>query len=183
MHTVALGHSHREGILHAGLRLDTYRMAHAHAGAEIRICETLGSSSLHEGTHDRVAARIPSGRNHRHTSRSLGGGIERAAQVDNRGVDVKAVDSIDAELEILKGIFLDLACRSTEDSHIYISELTDVCHNLVGGQFGRDVTYMTAHDARNLKIGSCLESLDSEMSDIAVADYGRTYLFHNWGWG
>ncbi len=105
MDALTQGDGHRERILHTGLRTDADAMAHRHAGTEVGVGKAFRGEALHEGAHDRVAARIPTGGDDAHGVGFLIDGHQVAAVVANHGVDVERVDSIDAQWQNLTGVF------------------------------------------------------------------------------
>ena len=108
-----------------------------------------------------------------------GGGIEGAAQGGYLGVDVEAVDRMDAQGQDFLGILLHAAGGGTQQGHIDMAEFADVAHDGIAGQFGGAVgSALTAHDACHFKVGCLLQGLEGIMSDIAVAYYGCSDLLH-----
>ena len=60
------GDGHTQSVLHTSLRAYADAVAHRHTRTEVGVRETLRSQTLHQGAHDRVAARIPACCNHTH---------------------------------------------------------------------------------------------------------------------
>ena len=175
------GDGHGEGGLDTGHSLDSNGVAHRHAGTEVGVGNALGRQSLQQGAHNAVAARIPTGGNDADGTGSTGGGIKGAAQGGNLGVDVEAVDRMDAQCQNFLGILLHTAGGGTQQSHINVTQFADVAHNGIAGQFCRAVgCALTAHDACHLKVGRLLQSLEGIMSDIAVTHYGGSNLLHKY---
>ena len=99
-HTAMNACSHRD--CHRQSRLYTFDgfngngMSHAHARSEVCICNSFRNDCLQQSTHDRVASRIPSGRDYGHRIMSFSNCIERTAQIDNTSVDIETIHRIDA---------------------------------------------------------------------------------------
>ena len=158
-------------------RLTTHGVAHTHAGSEVGVGQSLGSGCFEQRAHYRVATRIPSGRYDRNSSGGLGCGVEAAAEVDDRGVDVKAVDSIDAGGHAVQGVSLHLTGGSGQDSHVYVVEHGDVGHHGILGYFRRNVRRRAAHYSCDFKVRCSFEGFYSEAANIAVTHYGCTDRF------
>ena len=94
-------------------------------------------------------------------------------------MDIEAVDSIDAHCEILQRVLLDFARRSGQNSHIHLTEVLDIGHHLIFGQFLGDFSYSTAYNACNLKIGSSLQGLHCKAADIAISDHCSSDFRHS----
>ena len=103
-----------------------------------------------------------------------GGLAEVLTQLQDIGVDIEAVDRVDAEWEDLLSGGLYQTCRSTEDSYIDVLQLLDAADDAVGPEFVGDIRGVTTHDTCDLKVGCCLESLDGVATDIPVADDSGT---------
>ena len=86
---------HRQGGLYAFDCFNGNRMSHTHTRSEVCICNAFRNDSLQQRTNDRVASRVPSGRDYRHSIMSLGHSIQRTAQVDNTSVNIEAIHRID----------------------------------------------------------------------------------------
>ena len=94
-------------------------------------------------------------------------------------MDIVAVDGVDAESHYLGRVFWAGTGRSGEDGYILVLQLGDVVYYVLISQFGWFVLVaLTAYDACNLKIGSWLECLDGELTDIAVTYYGCSKFLH-----
>ena len=103
-----------------------------------------------------------------------GGLAEVLTQLQDIGVDIEAVDRVDAEWEDLLSGGLYQTRRGTEDSYIDVLQLLDAADDAVGTEFVGDIRGVTTHDTRDLKVGCCLESLDGVATDIPVADDSGT---------
>ena len=179
MDTLTQGDGHRERVLHTSLRAHTDAVTHRHARSEVGVAQAFGSQSLHQRTHDAVAARIPSGGNDADGLCLAVQLHESFAIATNLGVDVEAVDGVDAQRQYLPGILFAGARRCSEDSHIDILQFADVAHHVIVGQFGRLLfVTLAAHDARNLEIGCCLQCLHCVAPDVAVTHYGCSDFLH-----
>ena len=99
-HTTMNACTHRD--CHGQSRLYTFDgfhgngMSHAHARSEIRICNSFRNDRLQQSTNDRVASRIPSGRDDSNGIMSFRYSIKRTAQIDNTTVDIETIHRIDA---------------------------------------------------------------------------------------
>ncbi len=179
MDALAQGDGDGKGVLHAFLRANADAVAHRHARAEVGVREALRGEALHEGAHDAVGARIPSGGNHGDGARLLVELHEAFAVAANVGMDVERVDGVDAQRQNLLGILLARTGGRGEDGHLHVLQLADVAHHLVGSQFQRLVlSTLTAHDACNLEVGGCLQCFHREAPDVAVAHYGCSDFLH-----
>ncbi len=175
----ALGDSHRERVLHALLGTHADAVSHRHSRSEVGVRQSLRRKALHQRAHDRVGTRVPSGGDYRHGVVLLAHGHESRAVVKDACVDVEAVHGVDAEGEDFLGVFLAAACRRGEDCHVHVFQFGDVLHHLIVCEFQRLVLRsVAAHDAGYLKVGRGLESLNRELSDVAVTHYGCSNLFH-----
>ena len=95
-----------------------YRVSHGTAGAEIRVAHAFRGEALHEGAHNRVGTRVPTGSYYAHGVVCLGDFVESAAEIDDAGVDVKRIDGVDAEGQALFGIAFDAASGRGQDGYI-----------------------------------------------------------------
>ena len=103
------------------------------------------------------------------------GGLAKVlTQLQDIGVDVEAVDRVDAQWEDLLSGSLYQTGRGAEDSYIDILQLLDAADDAVGAEFVRDIRGVATHDTCDLKVGCCLESLDGVATDIPVADDSGT---------
>ena len=98
-HTAVNACSHRN--CHGQSSLDTFdrfhgnRMSHTHPRAEVCISDTFRHHCFQQGANNRVASRIPSGRNNGNRIMCFGYSIQRTAQVYDTSVDIEAIYRID----------------------------------------------------------------------------------------
>ena len=149
-----------ESLFHALLAAHAYGVAHAHAGTEVGVGQSLGGQALHEDTYDGVRTRIPTCGDDAHLARLLAVFHLLGAVVEDAGVDVEAVHGVDAEGNDLLRILRTAAGRSGEDGNVHVLELGDVVHHLIVGKLCRLVLgTLATYDTCNLEVGSCLECL------------------------
>lgn len=149
-------------------------MAHAHTWAEVGIGDPLGDDSLHQRADDRVTPWVPARGDDGDSTVGTSGLAEVLTQLQDIGVDVEAVDRVDAQWEDLLSGSLYQTRRGAEDSYIDILQLLDAADDAVGTEFVGDIRGVTTHDTCDLKVGCCLESLDGVATDIPVADDSGT---------
>lgn len=174
------GDGHGEGSLDAGNGFDGNGVTHGHAGTEVGVGDALGGDGLQKGADNGVATRVPAGRDDADGTACLGFGVERAAELGNLGVDVEAVDGVDALGKYLLGVGFDAARGGAEDGDVDGAELVDVGNYGVVFQFGgaRGVG-VAAYDAGDFKVGRGLEGLEGVAADVAIAHYCCSDFFHN----
>ena len=172
--TRARGDRHREGLADTCDGLHGDGVAHAHTWAEVSIGDPLGDDSLHQRADDRVTPWVPARGDDGDGAVGTGGLAEVLTQLQDIGVDIEAVDRVDAQWEDLLSGSLYQTRRGTEDSYIDILQLLDAADDAVGTEFVGDIRGVTTHDTRDLKVGCCLESLDGVATDIPVADDSGT---------
>lgn len=159
--------------------LHGHGVTHRHTRSEVGVGDALGSDGLEHSAHDRVAARVPTGRNDAHRTSGFGALVQAAAQVYDLRVDVKAVHGVDAEGQDFFGILLYAACRGAENGHVDVLQIADVVGHGVAGQFGRSVFGTSAaHDTGHLKVGGGLKGLKRIAAYVAIAHNGCSNLFH-----
>ena len=172
---------HRESVSDTLFRAHADTVAHRHARSEVGVVQSFWSETLHECADDGVGARIPSGRDDGHGAGLLADLHERAAIVHDAGVDVEAVDGVDAQRQYLFGIFLAAACRGGEYGHVDVLQFGDVLDNVIVCQFGGLVLCSrTAHDAGYFKVFRGFQCLYGVASDVAVTDYGCSDFLHRY---
>ena len=94
-------------------------------------------------------------------------------------VHVEAVDGVDAQLRDLLSIVGAETGRGGENGNVHVAQLLYVVNHLVRLKLQWLVLVaLTAHHARDLEIGSRFQCLYREFSNVAVANDGRSYLFH-----
>ena len=134
-----------------------HRMSHTHTRTEVGIGNSLRRNSLQQGTHNRIASRIPTGRNNRNSIMCFCLSIQCTAQCRNTGMNIEAVHCMDAKCQYLFSIFLNATRRSTKDGHIHILQLFDIFHYGIFTQFCRTVLCpCTTYYSCDFEIGSCL---------------------------
>ena len=114
----AEGDGDRKGIANAIDSANGYRVSHGTAGTEIRVAHALRGEALHEGAHNGVGTRVPTGSYYAHGVVCLGDFIEGAAELYDAGVDVERIDGVDAEGQALFGIAFDAARGRSQDGDI-----------------------------------------------------------------
>ena len=114
----AEGDGDRKGIANAIDSANGNRVSHGTAGTEIRVAHALRGEALHEGTHNGVGTRVPTGSYYAHGVVCLGDFIEGAAEIDDAGVDVERIDGVDAEGQALFGVAFDAASGRGQDGNI-----------------------------------------------------------------
>ena len=87
---------HRQGSLNTFDGFHSNSMPHTHTRSEIRICNSFRNDRLQQSTNDRVASRVPSGRDDSNGIMSFRYSIKRTAQIDNTTVDIETIHRIDA---------------------------------------------------------------------------------------
>jgi len=117
---------HGEGGFHSVDRFYGYGVSHTHAGTEVGVSDAFRSDCFEHGAYDRVASRIPSCGDDGYGFVLFGGGIQRAAQVNDACVDVEAVHRGDSHCQIFFRVFLNAAGRCAEDGHFHSFQLFDI---------------------------------------------------------
>ena len=154
-------------------------MAHRHTRTEVGVGEALRGECLQEHAHHGVASRVPSSGDDADAARLLAVFHLSRAVFEDAGVDVEAIDGVNAQGHQALGVVGAGARRRAEEGHVDLLELRDVVDHLVGGQFEWFVLVtLTAYYACNLKIGGSLKRLDRVTSDVAVANYGGSDFLH-----
>ena len=97
-------------------------MSHGTTGAEIRVAHAFRGEAFHEGAHNGVGTRVPTGSYYAHGVVCLGDFVEGAAEIDDAGVDVERIDGVDAESKALFGIAFDAAGGRGQDGYINFLE-------------------------------------------------------------
>ena len=99
--------------------------------------------------------------------------------IDDLCVDVKTVNGVDSERQALLCVFLYLACRCGEYSHVHLVKFLDAFHYRDVLQFGRAILCsVAAHYADTFHIGSSLDGIERIFAYVAIAYDGHFYLFH-----
>jgi len=179
MDAFAQGDGHREGVLDTSLRAYADAVAHRHARSEVGIAQALGGEALHQGAHDRVGAWVPSGSNDADGIGLLVDLHEALTIAANVGVDVERVDGIDTQGQDLLGVFFARAGGSGQNGNVHILQFFDILNNLILSQFGWLVLCsVSAYYTSNLEVGSCFESLNGVLTDVAVTYDGCTNFLH-----
>ena len=94
-------------------------------------------------------------------------------------VDVIAVNRINAQRKDFCSILLAASCRRCEYRHVHVFQFGYVLNDVILRQFGGLVLGTVApYDTRNLEVFSGFERLNGELTDVAVAYYGRSNLLH-----
>lgn len=145
-------------------------MPHAHARSEVGVGQPLGCADLQQSAYDRVRARVPARREHRHRSVFAGHGVQRPARRNDLRVDVEAVDRVDPQLQGPFGKLLRAAARGAEHRHLNVFQGLQRRHDRIFGQLGRHVRRVAPHDTRDFEIGSRLQRIQYIVSDISVTD-------------
>ena len=155
-------------------------MAHAHAGAEVGVGDAFGGAGFQQGADHRVGTRVPAGGDDRNRAGDLGGLVQRAVQLPDLGVDVKAVHGVDAFGKIELGVFLYRAGRQAQQGNLRLDrQLVDVVDNGDAGKLLRLLRAgIVANHADQLHILSGLDGLKGVMSDISISDNDYFGFFH-----
>ena len=179
MNTLAQRNSHRESILNTLLAPYANRVTHRHTRTEVGVGQSLRSKALHEDTNYRVASWIPSCRDYAHGICLFIDRHHLCAIVEDRSVDIEAINGVDTHGCDSLCIFWAATSRSSEDSNVYILQLLDIINYLILCQLlWLILIALTTNDASNFKIRCSLKSLNAELSNVAIANYGSSNLFH-----
>jgi UDP-N-acetylmuramoylalanine-D-glutamate ligase len=82
--------------------------------------------------------------------------LEDFEAVEHRLEYVETIDGVDAEGQDVLGVLLYATGGGGKDGHIYMAQLANVFHHLVGGQFlGFVLGAIAAHNAGHFKVGGC----------------------------
>ena len=170
---------HGEGGFDAFDGFDGNGVPHAHAGTEIGIGQSLGSTCLQDGANHGIGAGIPTGGHDGDGVVAASHFVQRAAEGDGLGVDVEAVDSVDAHGEGFGGILLDAAGGGAEDGNLHARQFPEAAHHRVLGNFRGNLGGVAAHNACDFKVRRNLQGFDYIFSDVAVSDNGYFDFFHS----
>ena len=94
-------------------------------------------------------------------------------------MDVERVDGIDTQGQDLLGVFFARTGGGGQNGNVHILQFFDILNNLILSQFSWLVLCsVSAYYTSNLEIGSCFESLNGVLTDVAVTYDGRTNFLH-----
>ena len=171
---------HRQSIAHTVNGTHSHRVPHGATRAKVRVAHTLWSQTFDEGAHHRVRTRVPTCRNHAHSTVSLGSCIERTTQIHDLRVDVEGVHCVNAQCKALFGINFHLTSGSSEDGHIHIFKFCNVFHHRIFRQLSRLFTFhTTAHHTSAHHVARSLDSFERIFTNVAIThDGSANFLFH-----
>ena len=101
------------------------------------------------------------------------------AIVEDRGVDIEAVDGVDAQRSNLRSVFGTAAGRCSEYGYVNVFQFLNVVDNGISCQFCRLVLISLAtDDACNFKVTRGFQRLNGVAADISIAHYGCSDFLH-----
>ena len=172
--------SHGKSSLYTINSFYSYCMSHTHSRPKVCISNSFRSNSFQQGTYDRVASRVPTCRNNRNCFMFFCRSRQRATQIDNTGMDIEAVNRIDAKCKDFFSIILYTAGWRAKNCNINTFQFLNILYNRVFTQFcGTVFSSSAAYYASNFKVGSRLQRFEHVLPDIAIANNGCSYFFHS----
>ena len=172
--------SHGKSSLYTINSFYSYCMSHTHSRTKVCISNSFRSNRFQQSTYDRVASRIPTCRNNRNCIMLFCRSRQCATQIYNTGMNIEAVNRIDAKCKDFFGISLYTAGWCTKNCNINAFQFLDILYNRVFTQFcGTIFSSSSAYYTGNFKVGSRLQRFEHVLPDIAIANNGCSYFFHS----
>ena len=94
-------------------------------------------------------------------------------------MNIETVNGTYAQGKVFLGIFFNLTRRCGKNSHVNFTKFVYVFYNLIVFQAFRLVfSAVTAHNARNFKVGGSFKCLQNVVSYVAISHYCCSYFTH-----